>query len=226
MPDEQEDRHSRALDAELITDPVEKAKAEARNGLRQVDAVIEMVEYFSHPDRKFKLRPSQLLHLHRFALEGISSFAGVWRPAGIEIHGSGHKPMGAHMVPGAIEEMCDYVNENWMNSSPIHLAAYAMWRLNWIHPFTDGNGRSARAFSYLLLCLRLGYLVPGRKTIPEQIAADKTPYYKALEAADKEWEAKKLDLSALEKLLSDLLANQLASVHEQAVEGRAAERKS
>ena len=61
--------------------------------------------------------------------------------------------------------------------------------------------------------------MPGRKTIPEQIASDKTPYYKALEAADKEWEAEKLDLSVLEKLLSDLLANQLASVHEQAVGG-------
>jgi Fic family protein len=219
MPEDQEDRHSRALDAELITDPEEKAKAEARNGLRQVDAVIDMVEYFSHPDRKFKLRPSQLLHLHRIALEGISSFAGNWRPAGIEIQGSRHKPIGAHMVPGVIEEMCDYVNDNWENSSPIHLAAYALWRLNWIHPFTDGNGRTARAFSYLLLCLRLGYRVPGRKTIPEQISSDKTPYYKALEAADKEWEAKKLDLSVLEKLLSDLLANQLASVHDQATGG-------
>jgi hypothetical protein len=40
-----------------------------------------------------------------------------------------------------------------------------------------------------------------------------------LEAADQEWRAEKLDLSVLEKLLSDLLANQLASVHEQAVGG-------
>src|ERR1035438_8421198 len=169
MADEQEDRHSRALDAELITDPDEKAKAEARNGLRQVDEVIGMVEYFCHPDRKFKLRPSQLLHLHRIALEGISSFAGNWRPAGIEIQGSRHKPIGAHLVPGVIEEMCDYVNDNWEMSSPLHLAAYALWRLNWIHPFTDGNGRTARAFSYLLLCLRLGYRGPGKKTLPGQV---------------------------------------------------------
>jgi Fic family protein len=218
MADEQ-DRHSRALDAELIINADEKAKAEARNGLRQFDAVIEMVEYFSQPDRKFKLRPSQLLHLHRIALDRISSFAGNWRPAGIEIQGSRHKPVGAHLVPGVIEEMCDYVNDNWDKSSALHLAAYALWRLNWIHPFTDGNGRTARAFSYLLLCLRLGYRVPGRKTIPEQIASDKAPYYKALEAADEEWEAKKLDLSVLERLISDLLANQLASIHEQATGG-------
>jgi fido (protein-threonine AMPylation protein) len=109
---EEQGRHSRALDAELITDPHQKASAEARNGLRQFDAVIELVEYFSHPDRKFKIRPSQLLHLHRLALEGISSYAGNWRPAGIEIGGSKHQPVGAHLVPEKIEEKCDYVNDN------------------------------------------------------------------------------------------------------------------
>lgn len=88
--------------------------------------------------------------------------------------------------------------------------------MNWIHPFTDGNGRTARAFSYLLLCLRLGYRLPGRNTIPAQIARDKNPYYKALEAADGQWESKKLGLTALEKLLAHLLAEQLASVHDQA----------
>jgi len=81
-------RHSRASDAELITDPDLLAEREALNGLRQFDAVVEMVEYFLQPDRKFRFRPSQLLHLHRMALEGISSYAGNWRPADIEIGGS------------------------------------------------------------------------------------------------------------------------------------------
>lgn len=219
MESEGEDRHSKALDAELISDAAARAEREARNALRQVDAVIEMVEHFTQPDRRFKLRPSHLLHLHRIALDGISSYAGNWRPAGIEIGGSKHQPVGAHLVPGEIEEMCDYVNDHWQQSTAIHLAAYALWKLNWIHPFTDGNGRTARAFSYLLLCLRLGYRLPGKKTIPEQIAGDKTPYYKALEAADEIWTEKTIDLSVLEKLLGDLLANQLASVHDQATGG-------
>ena len=219
MESEDEDRPSKALDAELISDPAARAEREARNGLRQVDAVIEMVEHFTQPDRRFKLRPSHLLHLHRIVLDGISSYAGNWRPAGIEIGGSKHQPVGAHLVPGEIEEMCDYVNDHWEYSTAIHLAAYALWKLNWIHPFTDGNDRTARAFSYLLLCLRLGYRLPGKKTIPEQIASDKIPYYLALEAADKIWTEKKIDLSMLERLLGDLLANQLASVHDQATGG-------
>jgi len=216
MASEDQDRHSRALEAELVSDPEEKARVEALNGVKQFDAVAEMIEHFSDPERNFKLRPSHLLHLQRIALEGLNSYAGNWRPAGIEIGGSRHKPPGAHMVPEEIEHMCDYVNDNWEKSSPVHLGAYALWKLNWIHPFTDGNGRTARAISYLLLCLRLGYRLPGSNTIPEQIAKDKTPYYKALEAADKQWESKKIELSELENLLSALLANQLVGVHEQA----------
>jgi Fic family protein len=216
MSNDDQTRHSKALEAEIISDPDEIARIEARNGVSQFDAVAEMIEHFSDPERKFKLRPSHLLHLQRIALKGLSAYAGNFRPADIEIGGSRHKPPGAHMVPQEVEHMCDYINDNWQGSSPVHLAAFALWKLNWIHPFTDGNGRTARAISYLLLCLRLGYRLPGTNTIPEQIAKDKKPYYVALEAADAAWESKKIDLSELEVLLSALLANQLVGVHEQA----------
>src|SRR5579863_1529114 len=116
-----EDRHSRALEVELINDPSEKARQEARNGLRQFDEVVEQIEYWPQPERPFKLRPSSILSLHRRALEGISSFAGVFRPGGIEIKGSKHTPPGAHLVAENIEQMCDYINENWAKSSPLHV---------------------------------------------------------------------------------------------------------
>src|SRR5580698_3475860 len=180
-------RHSRAAEAEIITDPDGLARKESFNTVEQFRAVADMVETYLHPERPFKLRPSHFLHLHRIALDGISAYAGNWRPAGIEIGDSKHKPPGAFEVPERIEELCDYINEMWSVKSPLHLAAYAMWRLNWIHPFTDGNGRTSRAISYMLLCIRLGTLLPGKLTIPEQIEKDKGPYYKALEAADDAW---------------------------------------
>jgi hypothetical protein len=40
-----------------------------------------------------------------------------------------------------------------------------MWRTNWVHPFDDGNGRTARAASYLVLCVKLGYRLPGKKSL-------------------------------------------------------------
>lgn len=109
-----------------------------------------------------------------------------------------------------VEQLCDYVNDNW-SCTPIHLAAYCMWRLNWIHPFADGNGRTSRTLSYMVLCIRSGYELPGTPTIPVFIVEERTPYFKALDAADAAFaESGVVDVSLMEILLSQLLAKQLA----------------
>lgn len=208
-------RDSRALEPELIHDPVAKAKAESRNVLRQYDSGINAVQTAIERGA-FKLRPSLVLALHREALAGISMYAGNFRPAGVEIEGSKHEPPGAHLVPEHIEGMCDYINENWEASTPLHLAAYIMWRLNWIHPFADGNGRTSRILSYVVLSIRAGVVLPGTPTIPDQIVDNRSPYFDALDAADKAWKAGRIDLSKMEELLGALLAQQLASFYQSA----------
>ena len=65
----------------------------------------------------------------------------------------------------------------------------------------------------MILCLKLGYVLPGKRTIPDQIAANKTPYYKALEAADIAWEGGIVNLAAMKDLLSSMLAEQLVAIH-------------
>jgi Fic family protein len=214
-----ETRHSKAFDAQIISDPDELARKESFNVVAQYRAVTDMIESFLEPERPFKLRPSHLLHLHRAALDGISSYAGNFRPSGIEIGKSKHEPPPAHRVAELIEDLCDYVNEKWVEKSPIHLAAYVMWRLNWIHPFTDGNGRTSRAVSYLVLCIRLHALLPGKLTIPEQIEKNRTPYYRALEAADAACAAGKIELTAMKQLIAAMLAKQLHAIYEDSESG-------
>ncbi len=208
-------RHSKPDDPIVIEDPQKQAEAESRNALLQFDKGVEVIRAFvpADPERPFKLRPSLILTLHRIALDGLHAFAGNFRPGGVTISGdSKHEPPPAHLVPELIEEFCDYVNEHWEVATAIHLAAYAMWRLNWIHPFADGNGRTSRIVSYILLCIKLGYLIPGTKTIPDQITDNRNPYFIALDEADAAWKnGKKLDVSAMEALLSALLAAQFLS---------------
>jgi Fic family protein len=210
-----EKRDSRALEPELIKDPHAKAEAEARNGLRQYDFGIQTVQTALERGA-FKLRPSLVTSLHREALNGISLFAGNFRPAGVKIEGSKHEPAGAHLVHELVEEMCDYVNEHWEQSTPIHLSAYIMWRLNWIHPFADGNGRTSRILSYVVLSIRAGALLPGTPTIPDQIVDNREPYFEALDTADAAWREGRLDLSKMEDLLAGLLARQLAGFYQAA----------
>jgi Fic family protein len=214
---EDRQRHSRALEPDLISDPDEKAQAEARNGLRQYDIGLKVIETAIErgPDN-FKLRPSTILTLHREALNGISAYAGNWRPAGVEIQGSSHAPVGAHLVPELIENMCDYVNDRWGEATAIHLGAFVMWRLNWIHPFADGNGRTARMTSYLVMSIKIGRILAGTPTIPDQIVDNRKPYFDALDAADHACKEGRVDVSKMEDLLSGLLANQLMSIYLQA----------
>lgn len=213
--DERERRDSRALEPELIIDPQEKAAAEARNGFRQYDAAVGAI-HTALERGSFKLRPSLILGLQREALAGISSYAGNYRPGGVAIEGSKHDPVGAHLVPELVEEMCDYVNDHWNESTPLHLAAYLMWRLNWIHPFADGNGRTSRIISYVVLSIRAGAVLPGTPTIPDQIVDNRNPYFEALDAADSAYRDGKIDVSKMETLLAALLAKQLAGFYQAA----------
>jgi Fic family protein len=211
-----DDRHSVAETAPLISDPDEIARREAENGIRQFDLALEMIRSFvKEPERPFRLRSSLILRLHQAALNGIHPLAGTWRNTNVTIHGSKHEPPEAPFVSEEIEHLCDYVNEHW-SMSAVHLAAYVLWRLNWIHPFADGNGRTARAVSYVVMSIKLDSLLPGAPTIPEQIAGNKTPYYDALEAADQRLAAGALDVNVLEDLLDGMLAKQLVSAAKEA----------
>ncbi len=212
---ENERRDSVPDEPEVVTDPIARAEAEAANGLRQFDcgkaAAHDALERIASGGG-FRLRPSLILALHREALRGISSYAGNWRPGDVKIEKSIHQPPGAHLVPGLVEEMCDYVNDNW-DRTPIHLSAYVMWRLNWIHPFADGNGRTSRISSYLVMMVRSGSVLPGSPTIPDQIASDRRGYFAALDAADAAFLRGSIDVSAMEELLGNMLAKQLANFY-------------
>ena len=214
MSDESaERRDSHALEPEIIQDSQKRAEAEARNGLRQYDAGIAAAKEAIERGA-FKLRPSLILALHREALAGISHFAGNFRPGSVEITKSRHSPPPAHLVPELVEDLCDYVNDHWETASAIHLAAYVMWRLNWIHPFADGNGRTSRIVSYVVLIVRCGYALPGTPTIPDQIVNDRRGYFAALDDADAALRQGRVDVTVMETLLSGMLARQLAAFYE------------
>jgi len=129
---------------------------------------------------------------------------------------SSHVPPPVDELAGYVDELCEYVNDHWNNRSALHLAAYIMWRLNWIHPFVDGNGRTTRAVSYYVLCCNLGFYLPGVTTIPELIATNKSPYYEALESADEAFKQGRIEVSKMERLLHDLLATQMVAALEYA----------
>ncbi len=195
----------------------EVAVLEVANGLRQYDYGIDAIKFYLAPECPFQLRTSLILELQAIAVQGLVDEPGTWRKTSVTISKSEHAPPDAFQVPLLVQELCDYINDNWHERSGLHLAAYVMWRLNWIHPFSDGNGRTSRMLSYIVLSVKSGLVLPGVPTIPQQIQDDRTLYFRALEHADKVVkETGKLDLTDMECLLRDMLAKQLLSVIEQA----------
>lgn len=190
----------------------QKADLEARNGLLLFSEIERMVEASKGG---FCLTPQLLCNLHKLVIQDIYTCAGRFRRVNVQITNTHHVPPPWEKVPGYADEMCAYVNDNFGRSA-IHLAAYLMWRHNWIHPFAGGNGRTSRGVSYLVLNVRLGFVLPGKNTIAQQIVKCRDPYYEALKAADQSAREGRIDVSRMEELLSDMLGAQLLSVHDQA----------
>lgn len=198
----------------------QKADLEARNGLLQFDEVKKMI---AASRTEFELTPEILLRLQYLAIHDLYTCAGKFRTGPVYLSRSFvdpdlHQPGPWELVPSHVTNMCDYVNTNFRRSA-VHLSAYVMWRHNWIHPFFGGNGRTSRAVSYLVLCARLGYDVPGSPTVMQQIAdvpKSNDRYFRALMAADAADKKGRLDVSMMEELVSDCLAAQLLSIHNQA----------
>lgn len=84
-----------------------------------------------------------------------------------------------------IDEFFDWLNsDKGKDIHPILRAGITHYELARIHPFVDGNGRVARAFSLLVL-LREGYDVKRFFSIEEYFDGNADEYYKALQAVVK-----------------------------------------
>lgn len=97
--------------------------------------------------------------LHRLFYRGIDSDkAGVYRQHQVFITGTEYVPPSADEIPVL---MADFIHDlkNQMNSvHPVLLSGFAHRRLVDIHPFEDGNGRTARLMMNLIL-VNAGYCI-------------------------------------------------------------------
>ena len=81
-------------------------------------------------------------------------------------------------IPELLDELVQYVNTT--DDHPLIVAAIVHYQLVTIHPFEDGNGRTARLMSGYLLDLN-GYGFKGIGSLEEYFAYDADEYYKSLQ---------------------------------------------
>lgn len=100
-----------------------------------------------------------ILKLHKLFYNGIDSEkAGRYRDHQVFISGTDYVPPEAKKVPALMQAYVREMEEQEKSLHPVLFAAYAHRRLVDIHPFTDGNGRTARLLMNLIL-VRNGYCI-------------------------------------------------------------------
>lgn len=117
--------------------------------------------------------------LHQLVLrETEKREAGKYRTGNVIITGSTHTPPPSHEVPVKIKEMFDCVKKHWNKIHIVELSAIVHHMISHIHPFADGNGRTARLVMNLLL-MQKGF------PITVILNNDRKKYYDTLAKSDR-----------------------------------------
>ena len=81
-------------------------------------------------------------------------------------------------IPNLLNELVEYVNTT--DDHPLIVAAVVHYQIVTIHPFEDGNGRTARLLSGFILDLN-GYGFNGIGSLEEYFAYDVNEYYESIQ---------------------------------------------
>lgn len=170
----------------MTLEEAEKLFLKQGNLFRTQVLLDSLVTEASRSSAPMVLSEALLKRFHRVAMQGLLIQPGEYRDDDVIITNSPHKPPSWINVTALMQDFFRYIERNWGKASLTHLAAFTMWRLNWIHPFADGNGRTSRISSYFVLCAKHGALLPVKNSVLEQLADAriKIGYYEALRACD------------------------------------------
>lgn len=119
------------------------------------EKAINWIEEISEPN--YVLQTIDILNIHEIVLKNIDeTFAGRIRNGMVRIVGANITPPLPTKVPILLDELVKLINENPYNWNLPLLVSFLHHRFVWIHPFFDGNGRTARLLMNLFL-LSKGY---------------------------------------------------------------------
>lgn len=160
---------------------------------------IEALEKITHMAQKGKINKTTLLNMHKMIAKNTldnASDCGVFRNRQVYVgkrifDGTVFKEIVEYMppkteeVPKLVTEFLDWLNiEKTWKINPVLLAGIVHYEIARIHPFIDGNGRTARLFATLILYLS-GFDHRRLFALDDYYDRDRVAYYAALKTVDK-----------------------------------------
>jgi len=151
-------------------------------------SIKEHLEATNHPDAVAfieelgktgsEIDEEAVLQLHKLILMDIDDKAGQYRTWGVTIKGAAFMPPRSSELPTLIRELLQWLMDDPDELTPIELAAIFHHRFVRIHPFSEGNGRTARLLMNAIL-MKFGY-----PFIVNISFRDREKYMKSLSEAD------------------------------------------
>ncbi len=152
-----------------------KDHLEAKNHQEALKFLYEMIDQKS----KNTLSEYQIRQLHHLVVkESQSDIGGKYRDGQVMITGTDHVPPPAYEIPLMMNDLVQWYRKNREKFHVVELAAILHHKLAYIHPFWDGNGRTARLVMNILI-LEAGY------PLAVVLKNDRKRYYRVLGLADK-----------------------------------------
>jgi len=146
------------------------------------------------------LSKDSFLKAHNGLMNNLVADAGTWRKKGVAVYKGdqvSHMAPPAHRVESLMDNLFDYLKED--NGPWLIKACVFHYELEFIHPFSDGNGRMGRLWQQILLMRDepLFEYVPVESIIKRYQAE----YYETLRACDEAADATRFIEFSLEKIL-------------------------
>jgi len=163
----------------------------------------------------------QLLRIHALVVERVvpPPMAGILRKDQVVLKNSQTKevvfrPPPAIEVPYYIADFFAWLNsENGLSVHPVLRAGISSYVLVAVHPFVEGNGRTARAFATLIL-YREGYEIKKLFSLEEYFDENTDEYYEILGETDKTADLNSRDLTGWLEFFSQALAIEFSRAKE------------
>ena len=156
-----------------------------RNVMKFIDTIASQIG----PNSPYVLTIETILELHRTTVERVlpENAAGAFRESQVVVRNTqtgeiSYTPPPAAEVPYLIEDLLNWINSEEANDlHPVIKAGIMHYEIARIHPFIDGNGRSARALATLLMFLD-GYQIKKFFSLEEYFDQNPMDYYVTLQA--------------------------------------------
>lgn len=202
-----------AIEGNTLSEDQVTAILEGKHVLAKPSELQEVTNAIAVYELLEELDPFKITHFkkaHKVLMTGLIGDAGIFRKKGAGIMRGrqiAHIAPPAHLVPTQIEGLLNYLKHD--RDPMLIKSCMAHYEIEFIHPFTDGNGRMGRLWQTLSLMRYspvFAYL-----HVEALVKLAQKEYYKALAKADKTGDAGPFItfmLERIERALLDLLATQ------------------